>query len=192
MTEEQMIALINPRTRESKDLFTRHFSELPNELSLIVLKGHLLVEVSLTAVISHYAQPSADIAKVGLRFAQKVALVKALAPSVFFPPGFWDFVHLLNHLRNDFAHQLEPRKMEEHLELMRTMFSVRQKSLGWESYPTDEAKLGMLISLWLGVLDPLNAFVHAMEKSKVYATDLQKLAQILREQCQEWPDSGNA
>jgi hypothetical protein len=99
-----MRALIDPRTRQSKDLFIKHFSELPDDLSLIVLKGHLLVEQHLTAIISHYAQPSADIAKVGLRFRQKVELCKALVPSFFFLDGFWDFVHLLNHLRNDLAH----------------------------------------------------------------------------------------
>src|SRR5262245_22004535 len=110
MSEEEMRALIEARTRQSKEVFIKHLSKVPDEFSLIVLKGHLLVEQSLTAIISHYAQPSADIAKVNLRFLQKVALAKALVPSFFcIPQDFWNFVDLLNHLRNDLAHQLESK-----------------------------------------------------------------------------------
>jgi hypothetical protein len=193
MTEDEMIALINPRTRQSKELFDKHFSELPDELSLIVLKGHLLVERSLTAIISHYyAQPSADIAKVGLRFVQKVALAKALVPSFFFPHEFWNFVHLLNQLRNDLAHQLEPKKLEEHLESLRTMFEAHRKFFEAKSYPTDEWKLKTLISQWLGVLNAIDALIHAREKSKDYTADLRRLVELLRELWQKWPDAGNA
>jgi len=192
MTEDEMIALINPRTRQSKELFIKHFSELPDDLSLIVLKGHLLVERSLTAIISHYSQPSANIAKVGLRFVQKMALAKALLPSFFFPQEFWNFVHLLNQLRNDWAHQLEPKKLKEHLESLRAMFEAHRKFFEAKSYPTDEAKLKELIPFWLGMLDPMDALVHAMEKSKVYNMDLRRLAEVAREQCQKWPDAGNA
>jgi len=190
MNEDEMRALINPRTRQSKELFNKHFSEFPDDLTLIVLKGHLLVERSLTAIISHYAQPSADLASVGLRFYQKVALAKALVPSFIFifPQEFWSFVDLLNQLRNDLAHQLESKKLEKHLEAMRTMFTAHQKFLGWDSYPTDEAKLKMLISFWLGMLDPMEAFVHALEQSKVYNADLLRLSQVLREECSKWSD----
>src|SRR5437588_11395104 len=113
MTEDEMRALIDPRTRQSKELFIKHFSELPDELSLIVLKGHLLVERHLTSIISHYAQPSADIAEVGLRFMQRVAIDKALVPSVFFRQEFCNFVNMFNDLRNDLAQQLEPTKLEK-------------------------------------------------------------------------------
>jgi hypothetical protein len=88
MTEDQMRALVDTRTQQSKDLFRKHFEGVPDDLSLIVLKGHLLVERALTAIISHYARPSADLGKVRLGFMQKVALTKALVPSEFFFPGF--------------------------------------------------------------------------------------------------------
>jgi hypothetical protein len=192
MTEEEMIALINPRTRQSKELFIKHFSELPDELSPIVLKGHLLVERSLTGIISHYAQPSADVSKVGLRFMQKVALAKVLVPSFFFPLEFWNFVNLLNQLRNDLAHQLEPKKLEKHLESVRTMFSAQRQIFEMPSERTDEAKLRRLIGVWLGVLDPIDALTHALEKSKTYSANLLRLAELAREQCQKWPDAGTA
>jgi hypothetical protein len=190
MTEDEMIALINRRTRQSKELFTKHFSKVPDDLSLIVLKGHLLVEQSLSAIISHYAQPSADLANVNLRFMQKVALAKALVPSFFFLQEFWNFVKLLNNLRNDLAHQLEFKRLEQHRASLRTMFTAHQKFFKVESCPTDEAKLRMLISLWLGVLDPMDALIHAMEQSKVYNIDLLRLTELAREQCQKWPDAG--
>jgi hypothetical protein len=49
MTEDQMRALVDTRTQQSKDLFRKHFEGVPDELSLIVLKGHgALLSVSLT------------------------------------------------------------------------------------------------------------------------------------------------
>jgi hypothetical protein len=189
MTEEEMRALIEARTRQSKELFIKHFSKVPDELSLIVLKGHLLVEQSLTAIISHYAQPSADIAKVNLRFVQKMALAKALVPSFFcIPQDFWNFVDLLNHLRNDLAHQLESKKLDGHLESLRTMFEAHRKFFEVEHYPTDAWKLKSLIGLWLGVLDPIDALIHTVEKAKVYNVDLLRLAELAREICQKWPE----
>jgi hypothetical protein len=189
MTDEQMIALIDLRTRQSKELFTKHFSKVPDELALIVLKGHLLVEQSLTGIISHYTQPSADLANVNFRFAQKVALAKALVPTFFFPLEFWEFVNLLNQMRNDLAHQLESKKREQHLGSLRTIFTAHQKFFVVPSYPTDEWKLKSLIGLWLGVLDPIDALIHAMEHAKVYNLDLRRLAELAREQCQKWPDT---
>jgi len=191
MTEDEMRALINPRTRQSKDLFIKHFSDLPAELSLIVLKGHLLVERSLTSIISHYAQPKADVASLRLGFTHKVKLAKCLVPSFLIPQQLWSFVDLLNQVRNDLAHNLEPKNLDKRFESLRTMFATQRQIFDVEDLPTDEAKLKKLIELWLGVLDPIDALIHAIEKSKRYDINLLRLAEIAREECNKWPESPN-
>jgi hypothetical protein len=189
MTEDQMRALVDTRTQRSKDLFRKHFEGIPDDLSLIVLKGHLLVEQALTAIISHYARPSADLGKVRLGFMHKLGLVKALAPLEFFLPEFWGVAKVLNDLRNDFAHELEPKKLAGHLEKVQEMASAQRKVYGPEFMPvldTGEGTLKHFISVWLGILDPTDALIHAVEKSKIYTVDLPRLAEILRERCSKW------
>jgi hypothetical protein len=167
-------------------MFNKHFADLPNDLSMIVLKGHLLVERRLNAIIVHHVRPAADIASVGLRFFQKVALAKALVANVnFFPPDFWDFATLLNQLRNDFAHDLEPPKLEGHLKVAKTMAAAAYKKAfdpkSFSMPETDEGKLKLLIAVWLGILASLDSLINVVEKSKRYDVDLPNIGQILRE-----------
>jgi hypothetical protein len=76
-------------------------------MEMIVLKGHLLVEQLLTALLSHHCHTSAALRDANLRFYQKMHLVKAMI-SPLFPDECWQWVELINQLRNDFAHELEP------------------------------------------------------------------------------------
>jgi len=188
MSEDEMKALIDARTRHCKDLFRKHFWNLPDDLSVIVLKGHLLVEQSLTAIISHYVGASGELAEARLQFSQKVALVKAFVGWAF-PVEVepWDFLKLLNRLRNDFAHELEPKKLAAHLTAVRAMASARRNEEQELSLETDAGNLKFIISFWLGVLDPVDALIHTMEKSKAYTADLSRLGQLLR-RCREWGD----
>ena len=186
MTADEMRDLIDERMRHSTEMFNKHFSDLPDDLSMIVLKGHLLVEQRLNAILAHHARPSADLASVGLRFHQKVALAKALVPNVnFYPAEFWNFAKLLNQLRNDFAHELEPRKLEEHLKSARTMAIAAFKKAFDPKYfsmpETDEGKLKMLIGFWLGLLSPLDSLIHLVEQLKTYNVNLSRLDEMLRE-----------
>ena len=186
MTDDQMRALIDERLHHSRAMFDKHFGDVPDDPSMIVLKGHLLVERRLNAIISHHTRPSADIASVNLRFPQKVALAKALVANVnLFPPDFWHFAKLLNQLRNDFAHELEPPKSEEHLKAARTMAAaVYKKAFDPKSFSipeTDEKKLKMLIAVWLGILGAVDSLITLLEKSKTYSIDLPRLGQLLRE-----------
>jgi hypothetical protein len=146
----------------------------------------LLVEQSLTAIISHYAGASGDLAEARLRFSQKVALVKAFVGWAF-PVEVepWDFLKLLNRLRNDFAHELEPKKLAAHLRVVRAMALARWNQEQELSLETGAGNLKFIISFWLGVLDPVDALIHTMEKSKAYTADLSRLGQLLQ-RCREW------
>ena len=130
----------------------------------------MLFEQYLTSLISHYARPSADLAEARLTFTQKVALAKAFV-IVPFPREFWDLLKVLNQLRNDFAHELESKKLREHLKLVRGMASAHraktEKQLSM--YETDEGSLKMIITYWLGALLRVDVQIHIMETSKTYA-----------------------
>lgn len=170
MTEDEIKVVLEERATHWRDLADKNFSGI-SELSLIVLKGHLLLEQLLTALISHYARSSADLSEARLQFTQKVALVKAFV--VFpFPSEFWGLLKVLNQLRNDFAHELQPKKLEEHLKVVRAMASVHRKTTEKQFlsvFDTDEGSLKMIISYWLGFLTPVDSLIHIMERSKTYA-----------------------
>jgi hypothetical protein len=70
MTGDEINAIIDSRTMHWRELGEKHFAGL-NDLSLIVLKGHLLLEQLLTALISHYCRPSGDPLFCLSRAAQK-------------------------------------------------------------------------------------------------------------------------
>ena len=169
MTGDEINAIIDSRTMHWRELGEKHFAGR-NDLSLIVLKGHLLLEQLLTALISHYCRPSGDLRQARLQFAQKVGLVKAFVLFPF-PSQFWEMLKVINQLRNDFAHELEPKKLEEHLKTVRTMAATHRKTTEKEFlfvFDTDEGSLRFLISFWLGFLTPVDSLIHIMEKSKTY------------------------
>lgn len=170
MTGDEIERIIKERTAHWRDLADNHFRGI-SELSLIVLKGHLLLEQFLTALISHYTRSSADLAEARLQFTQKVALVKAFV--IFpFPGEFWDLLKVLNQLRNDFAHELQPTKLDDHLKVLRTMAVAHRQTTEQQflsMFDTDEGFLKMIISYWVGFLTPLDSLIHIMESSKKYA-----------------------
>jgi hypothetical protein len=170
ISENEMKSILEERTKHWRDLSDKHFKGIP-DLSLIVLKGHLLLEQFLTALILHYARPSADLGQARLSFGQKVALAKAFV--IFpIPSEFWGLLTVLNQLRNDFAHELEPQRLEEHLKVVRKMAAAHRKTTEKKflsMFDTDEGMLKMIISYWLGYLTPLDSLIHVMEKSKKYA-----------------------
>jgi hypothetical protein len=49
MTDNEMSEMIDQRLRHSREMFDKHFSDVPDDLSMIELKGHLLVERRLNA-----------------------------------------------------------------------------------------------------------------------------------------------
>jgi hypothetical protein len=170
LTGDQIEKILEERTTHWRDLSDKHFANV-SELSLIVLKGHLLLEQLLTALILHYARPSADLREARLQFSQKVALVRAFV--IFpFPSEFWGLLKVINQLRNDFSHELQPKKLEEHLKVIRAMAASHRKTTEkrFQSlFDSDEGSLKMIISYWIGFLTPLDSLIHIMEKSKTYA-----------------------
>ena len=77
------------------------------DLSLITLKGHLLMEEELYRALKAKTPNSEHIDKAGLRFGQLMHVVKAF----YFDQEkswVWGAVSKLNGIRNDYSHSLVP------------------------------------------------------------------------------------
>ena len=76
-----------------------------DEMDLVVLRGHLILEQCLNALLTHWIAPD-RLPKLNLMFAKKVDLYEALQK----PGQHWagEIAHLreLNRIRNKLAHQL--------------------------------------------------------------------------------------
>jgi hypothetical protein len=105
------------RDRDSKDFegrFRCHFPRRSNDFTLVVLKGHLLMEESVNRLLAALLYRPEAIEGANLRFYQKLCLIRALAPVG--PNGvvfrFADAAEKLNTMRNKLAHHLDYPQME--------------------------------------------------------------------------------
>jgi len=139
---------------------------------MIVLKGHLLIEQLLTSLLSHHCDAPDFMRKTGLRFPQKVALLKAMV-ILPFPDQLWRFLELINQLRNDFSHDPEP-EVKKHLEVVRELTDPRIKIGGvpaqFRATTSDEQRLRVLISFWPGLLGAADSIFQLMKKAGKFST----------------------
>lgn len=83
-----------------------------DDMTLIVLKGHLLIEEQLISILDSSLKYPKALDKARLTFAQRLSLVKAL--KYRHENGWvWEAIGKLNSIRNDIAHKLEPSKLNE-------------------------------------------------------------------------------
>ena len=162
---------VEARRESSDDLFKKHFVTAGEDLQAVVLKGHLLIERHLTGLLEHYCHDPTYLTEAKLQFSQKVSLVRAI---VYFPfeDNFWGAMRLLNQLRNDLAHELEPKKLDEHLAAVRILAEALQKNTP-EGYAKEDLKvpaksIAYLCSFWIGFLTALDAAILYMEKNRHY------------------------
>jgi len=95
----------------------RHDKHFPSgaDLTLQVLKGHLLVEELLREIFSlQLPFPEALKGNRGTSFEchQIICLVQAITLHSDKEPWLWDAAKRLNGIRNDLAHKLEPKALD--------------------------------------------------------------------------------
>jgi hypothetical protein len=105
----------------------RYDEHMPDtdDLPLIALKGHLLVEEMLVELSSKLLPHHEYLDDASLRFHQKVSLVRS-ALHLKHNHRAWDLINALNRLRNDLVHSLEPPKLANRLdELFRVYAEIQ-------------------------------------------------------------------
>lgn len=97
----------------------RILTHLPktDDLTLITLKGHLLIEEVLDDLIFLKCKEPEVLRNVDLSFFVKARMARALVGSSLadgsvLPEHVWDMIDALNSLRNELAHTLESSKVE--------------------------------------------------------------------------------
>ena len=167
MTVEEIKAAIEVEGKQWTELHEKHFAGL-TDMEMIVLKGHLLVERLLTALLLHHCHTPAALRKLDLSFYKQMLLVKAMiSPS--FPDECWEWIELINRLRNDIAHELEPPKLKERLKKVRAIVEPHMRTAPDEfqsKFDTDEDRVKVLISLCMAYLSTFDSILRLQKKSE--------------------------
>lgn len=93
---------------EAFEEFAEHVGTL-DELTLMVLRGHLVLEQTLDQILEQFAFNFEWLDEANLRFYQKVQAARAFSLDEA-ENDVWDLILKINSLRNQLAHSLEPEK----------------------------------------------------------------------------------
>ncbi len=101
-----------------------------NDVTLMALKGHLLIEEQLVSILKSRVSYSKALEEARLSFFQRLCLAKALGYRKE-NDWVWHSIKKLNSVRNDLAHKVEPAKLNiklrEFLELVEDSGLRRQQ-----------------------------------------------------------------
>lgn len=131
MTDEELKARLQSKATESWARIKKHMP-VTKDLTLIILKGHLLVEHELNDFIEINLRDPKALMNARLTLSQRLAIVKAICGfDGTFP---YKQVERLNVLRNELVHNLEPK----YLEKLANSFVQDLEHNGFESSPSDK------------------------------------------------------
>lgn len=96
--------------------FKKHFPD-NNDMTLIILKGHLLIEEQIWYLIKNRVENETALTEASLTSHQKICLAEALtdefSEDVNKGKWVWNAIKKLNKLRNDIAHNLSASGIED-------------------------------------------------------------------------------
>ena len=122
--------------------------------SVLILKGHLVIEELLTMAITATTGSEKEITEAKLSFSQKRLIAKALAgPNK--SDGIWKIIDTLNKLRNDVGHNLTPQKSENLVDKLRSQLIGRDSvAYGLIPNPNDSNQIiSHAVSFSIGFLE---------------------------------------
>jgi hypothetical protein len=108
------------RAEEAADRFARLMPS--GDLTLIVLKGHLLIEERLFDLVEHRMKAPPKLGDARLRFPQLVHLARAIHGGEDLDK-VGQVLLALNSLRNDLAHRLESKDLHARIAGLESIFA---------------------------------------------------------------------
>ena len=113
----------------NEDLHSKYLSFVKNgdSESVLILKGHLVIEELLTTAIMASIGSEKEVVEAKLSFYQKRLIAKALAGRNK-SDGIWGIIDSINKLRNDIGHNLTPKKSDDLIDKLRSQLIGRDKS----------------------------------------------------------------
>jgi hypothetical protein len=95
--------------------------ETVDEVAHVLLKGHLLIEEGLSAVLDQYVFHREHLEEARLTFAQKAHIARALCLRKN-TLGEWELVFAINSLRNNLAHKLNSPERSKKLTKVKDLY----------------------------------------------------------------------
>lgn len=145
-----------------------------DETTLVLLKGHLLIEEALSGIIELHTYHHEHLDAARLSFNQKALVARSLS---FRRAGIgeWELIQAINALRNDLAHRLESDSRQQKLARLRDVYFREAAGIeDIEEHRTLEAPalIANACALVLGVLssihedsNALRGFVHNLDRT---------------------------
>lgn len=132
----------------TKDTTERLFEHLPksDDLTLIILKGHLLVEELLNEILQVRLAEPAELWKAKLSFDQRLCLLNALGLLKMEGLDYRKAIKRLNTLRNEVAHNLGEKRLKDLITNFILVFQDDVSDINIDIYSLQE-KLKVCISV---------------------------------------------
>lgn len=141
------------------------FSEIDRE-SVVILKGHLMIEESLDNIICNFVHHKNPIHKARLNFIQKIYIAKSMSVSDS-DHSMWLLIEKINTLRNDFSHNLTSEKRQDKIKTVIALYKKETEgndfNYDWKGMELYE-QLVFVISLCLGFLGTFEKEVDRFRK----------------------------
>lgn len=153
------------------DSWDRFRSHLPKsrDLTLIILKGHLLVEEQVDHLLSIWLRDAAAVSTARLSFHQRLCVLRALIPAGLRDSNVLRAAERLNTLRNRIAHSLEPKGVQEIVrEFLREFEDQEVPRKLWEAEPLHtrlRRGLAALVGQLSGIREGVSAVVETDAKT---------------------------
>jgi hypothetical protein len=123
-----------------------------DELALVVLKGHLVLEEQLERILSKFLFHPEYLEKANLRFAQKVALARSISLDEQ-ANSIWELLLAVNALRNELAHALHPEKRQRKFDRVKSLYIAERDASASEVGGCPDHELAVYaVALILGFL----------------------------------------
>lgn len=99
--------------------FARFLKHLPRsqDLMLVVLKGHLLIEEEINEILTIMLNEPSALFDAHLSFRQRLAVLRSVVGSEGNQHFRYDALQKLNVLRNELAHNLEPKELDRRVKM---------------------------------------------------------------------------
>lgn len=155
----------------------RYLEVMPesDDLTLIVLKGHLLIEEQLESIIKIIVAHGDVLEDARLTFDNKLTIAKSMCWSRH-QSEMWIAIEKLNTLRNDLAHKLDSPKLrakgEAYISALRSALNAEERAELKSMSLAEQVKMGVVYMM--GFLGSYLADAHA------YRTTVDTLYTILK------------
>jgi len=125
------------KTYDHRSYIFRYDKHMPDtdDLSLIVLKGHLLIEEMLIDIRDKLLPHAEYLKPVNLKFNQLLHVIRSAIESKHDHKS-WDLIVEFNKLRNNLAHNLEPPKLKN---LLSQLFYVCSQTQPFDEIQIDKS-----------------------------------------------------